>query len=71
MDSKKDGFNQHAARIATSLRRMADEVEQEALRDDTVGDRAQEIINTVTWGVANLQLGLLLRWTVRVLESDE
>jgi hypothetical protein len=67
--SKLDGFNQHAQRIADNLRRMADEVEREAKSHNSVDERAQEIVDTVTWGVANLNLGLLMRWTVRVLEQ--
>ena len=70
MSEKRDGFNNHVIRMAAVLRRMADEIEREASLNDLVDDSAQEIINTCTRGFVNLQLGLLVRWTARVMRED-
>lgn len=50
--SKREGFDKHALGIAAGLRRMADEIEREVACQESVSDTAQEIINTVTWGIA-------------------
>ena len=70
MSEKRDGFNNHVIRMADGLRRMADEIEREASRNDLVDDSAQEIINTCTQGFTNLRLGLLVRWTARVMREE-
>ena len=70
MSEKREGFNRHAAQIANSLRRMADEIEYNAKRNDEADDIAQTIIDTCTWGFANLRLGLLVRWAGRVMRDD-
>ena len=68
--SKQDEFNKHATRMAANLRKMADSIEHELTFQDHVSDTAQAIIGIVTNGFSNLGLGLLLRWTVRVLEQS-
>ena len=71
MSEKRDGFNEHVARIAAGLRRMADDIEREAARNHLVDDSAYEIIDTCTQGFANLRLGLLVRWAARVMREGD
>ena len=71
MSTNRDGFNEHVAQIAAGLRRIADDIEREASRNHLVDDSAYEIIDTCTQGFANLRLGLLVRWTARVMREGD
>ena len=70
MTNYRDGFNQHAMRIAAELLDMADKIEHQVVLNEPVDDSAEEIIRIIMRGFANLQLGQLLRWMLRVMSDD-
>ena len=69
-------YNAHVARTAAHLRRIADEVEREgtatnAFRGWHKGEHdyvyaAQQVVHTVTWGVAHLNLPGLISYAAEV-----
>lgn len=58
-------FDDRVDEIASRLRRLADEVEREASSNNRVGMpsygwKASQIIHSITWGVANMNLSALV-----------
>ena len=67
--SKRDEFDHQAQRIAKNLCHMAAEIEREVERDANPGESVQEIIHTINWGVANLNLDILVRRAMRATQE--
>ena len=58
--------------IAHKLRRLAEEVEREAAKLDSPGkapSAVSNVMHSVTWGVANLNLDILVDNLVRIQEA--